>query len=147
MRKALRKAPEEDPEFQIAPMIDVLLVLLVFFMSISTTEVLQSVAGINLAVAKEADQPKKAPGQVIVNVKWDPVGERGTVNVSDKDYPNVNDIMPILQRTRENNPAMRVPVRADRNTKYEFTRSVMLAVSQADVSNITFSVVDKEIPQ
>ena len=40
--KALTRAlPEEDPEFQIAPMIDILLVLLVFFMSIATDQVLQ----------------------------------------------------------------------------------------------------------
>jgi len=30
-RAQTRLAPEEDPEFQIAPMIDILLVLLVFF--------------------------------------------------------------------------------------------------------------------
>src|SRR5437016_5129629 len=40
-RERERKYPaEEEPEFQIAPMIDILLVLLVFFMSISSTEVL-----------------------------------------------------------------------------------------------------------
>ena len=37
-KKKVRKPdPEIDPEFQIAPMIDILLVLLVFFMSISST--------------------------------------------------------------------------------------------------------------
>jgi biopolymer transport protein ExbD len=40
-KKATREMAEEDPEFQIAPMIDILLVLLVFFMSISSTQVLQ----------------------------------------------------------------------------------------------------------
>ena len=46
--------PEEDPEFQIAPMIDILLVLLVFFMAISSTEVLQTNDKVRLPVAKEA---------------------------------------------------------------------------------------------
>ena len=53
-KAATRLPPEEDPEFQIAPMIDILLVLLVFFMSISSTEVLQKTEGINLPVAKDA---------------------------------------------------------------------------------------------
>ena len=146
MRKALRTAPEEDPEFQIAPMIDVLLVLLVFFMSISTTEVLQTVKGINLAVGKNANQPTKAPGQVIVNIKWDPVGDRGEVIISEQPYQNVNDITPILQKAFDNNKNVRVLVRADRQTKYEFTRNLMVAISRANIPNITFSVVDKDIP-
>ena len=76
-RAATRNAPEEDPEFQIAPMIDILLVLLVFFMSISSTEVLQSNRNISLAVAKDAKAPKPTKGgQIIVNVSW------GVINLS-----------------------------------------------------------------
>ena len=51
--------PEVDPEFQIAPMIDILLVLLVFFMSISSTEVLQSNQDVNLPVARDAKESKE----------------------------------------------------------------------------------------
>ena len=59
-RAALRQIPEEDPEFQIAPMIDILLVLLVFFMSISSTEVLQTNDKVKLPIAKDAkDKDKK----------------------------------------------------------------------------------------
>jgi biopolymer transport protein ExbD len=50
-KKRRQPEPEADPEFQIAPMIDILLVLLVFFMSISSTEVLQSNKDIRLPVA------------------------------------------------------------------------------------------------
>jgi len=35
LNKERKNPPEEDPEFQIAPMVDILLFLLVFFMSIS----------------------------------------------------------------------------------------------------------------
>lgn len=147
MRKALRNAPEEDPEFQIAPMIDVLLVLLVFFMSISTTEQLQTLKGINLAVSANANQPTKAPGQVIVNIRWDASSDRGMVVINETEFQNVNDITPILEKALTNNKDVRVLVRADRETKYEFTRNLMLAISRAQIPNITFSVVDKEIPQ
>ena len=55
-RAATRVLPEEDPEFQIAPMIDILLVLLVFFMSIATEQVLQVNKEVILPVAKEAKE-------------------------------------------------------------------------------------------
>jgi len=137
----------EEPEFQIAPMIDVLLVLLVFFISISTTEILQTVKGITLAVAKDAKQPEpgKGAGQVIVNLQWDEAADRGKVIISEREY-NVNEITDILQRAHEKDPTMRVLVRADRTTKYEFVRSTMVAVSRAQIPNITFSTVDKDDP-
>ena len=70
----MRTPPEEDPEFQIAPMIDILLVLLVFFMSISSTQVLQTNEAVKLAVAKEAkDPPSTVDGRVTVNVLWNPL--------------------------------------------------------------------------
>ena len=70
-KTAARTTPEEDPEFQIAPMIDILLVLLVFFMSISTSEVLQVSQNVVLPVAKDAKGKNgRAPAraQVMVNV-------------------------------------------------------------------------------
>jgi biopolymer transport protein ExbD len=70
-RTATRMVPEEDPEFQIAPMIDILLVLLVFFMSITSTEVLQTNDAVRLPVAKDGKDPSKdVDSQVIVNVTW-----------------------------------------------------------------------------
>lgn len=45
---------EGDPEFQIAPMIDALLVLLIFFMSIASTAVNRYDPSIKLPVAADA---------------------------------------------------------------------------------------------
>ncbi len=47
-----------EPEFQIAPMIDVLLVLLIFFMSITTAEVLKVDKNIVLPVSPNANQAR-----------------------------------------------------------------------------------------
>ena len=43
----------DEPEFQIAPMIDVLLVLLIFFMSITTLRVERMDKTVNLPVASQ----------------------------------------------------------------------------------------------
>lgn len=146
-RAATRSPAEEDPEFQIAPMIDILLVLLVFFMSISSTEVLQSNREIPLAVAKEAKQPKKNTGQVIVNVAWQPINNLGSIEVDSQKYATASDLIPRLQSELQKNPMTRVLIRVDRGARWGYEREILRAVGDAGISNVTFSVVDKPGPK
>ncbi|MCX6975239.1 MAG: biopolymer transporter ExbD [Verrucomicrobia bacterium] len=144
-KKKVRKPDHEpDPEFQIAPMIDILLVLLVFFMSISSTEVLQSNKEIHLPIAKEAKEAKDNPGQVIINVTYTPMNDMTGVELDQKDYSSPSDLVPLLQNKVAANPLVRVLIRADREVKYDFVRQVLQAVGQSGIGNVTFSVVDKE---
>lgn len=144
---SVRDMPEEDPDFQIAPMIDVLLVLLVFFMSISSTEVLQSTKNIELPVAADASDASKNKGQAIVNISWLTASDVGTITVDEKAYGAPADLTPLLSERAAANPALRVLIRADKQTRYDFMRAVMVAVAQAKIANVTFSVVDKEAPR
>ncbi len=144
-KKAVRKPdPEADPEFQIAPMIDILLVLLVFFMSISSTEVLQSNKEVNLPVAKEAKSAKDNPGQVIINVTHSEINNATAIEVDQQVYPSPNELVNMLKNRVQANPLLRVLIRADRQVRYDFMRKLLEAVGQAGVGNVTFSVVDKE---
>ena len=143
-KKRRQPEPEADPEFQIAPMIDILLVLLVFFMSISSTEVLQSNKDIRLPVAKDAKDAKENPGQIIVNLAYSPINNGVAISVNDKDYPSPGDLIPVLQNHIQKNPMVRVLIRADRDVRYATMKSMLEAVGKAGIANVTFSVVDKE---
>ncbi len=141
-RKAeLRNSPDEDPDFQIAPMIDVLLVLLVFFMSISSTEVLSSVKGIELPVAAAGKDSEKNAGQVIINVTW--LLGVGGIEISEQRFSSPQDIKRLLTDARTANPLVRVLIRADKTVRFEFMREVMRAAAESGIGNVTFSVVDK----
>src|SRR5689334_6658227 len=121
-KKHVRKPEAEtDPEFQIAPMIDILLVLLVFFMSISTTEDLQQNQNVHLPVAKEAKESKPSPGQCVVNVLFNEINHTASIDV-DGAESNLNDLSNILARRVAKNPQMRVFLRVDKNVVYAFTR-------------------------
>src|SRR6476469_4910179 len=119
-RAAVRSQPEEDPEFQIAPMIDILLVLLVFFMSISSTEILQTNDNVKLPIAKDAKTKENnvAVGQTIVNVLWSPINNVGTIDVDEKQYANADELTPLLAAKINANPSMRVLLRADKQVRY-----------------------------
>ncbi len=141
-KKHVRKAePETDPEFQIAPMIDILLVLLVFFMSISTTEVLQSNRNIQLPVARDASPSKKNVGQTIINVTHSLNGPG--IEIDQQSF-TVAELQGRLQDKVRANPQMRVVIRGDKEVKYEFLRTLLETVGKAGVGNVTFSVASKE---
>ncbi len=140
-----RKNPtEEDPEFQVAPMIDILLVLLVFFMSISSTEVLQSNRDIALPVAMDGKDAGKNPGQIILNVTWVALNNIGGIEVDDVKFPTPDGIIPKLQKAASANPLVRVLIRADKSVRYEYLRNVMKSIAAAGIQNVTFSVVNQE---
>lgn len=143
-KKHVRKAEAEaDPEFQIAPMIDILLVLLVFFMSISSTEVLQTNQNVHLPVAKEAKLSKQFPGQIIVNVLYSTINNAASLDVDGMTVTPA-DLSGLLAKRVALNPQMRVLLRADKDVRYEYTRSLLEAIGKSGVPNVTFAVVDKE---
>ena len=59
-----------EPEFQVAPMIDVLLTILVFFMTITSAQVLKVDKTINLPIAKDAQKKDNSRAETVVNVRW-----------------------------------------------------------------------------
>jgi biopolymer transport protein ExbD len=147
-RASLRQIPEEEPEFQIAPMIDILLVLLVFFMSISSTEVLQTNDRVRLPIAKDAKDKDKAggaqKGQTIINVLWGELNNAGSIEVDEHAYPMPQDIVPLLQQKLSADATARILVRADKKVRYEYMKQLLKAIGTSGGSNVTFSVVDKE---
>lgn len=144
-RAQTRLPPEEDPEFQIAPMIDILLVLLVFFMSISSTEVLQVNKEVTLPVAKDAkDADKASKGQTIVNVMWATLNNAGSLEVDNQKFAQPDQMIGYLQTKTQANPEMRILIRADRNVRYDYLKQVMITAGKAGVGKVTFSVVNKD---
>jgi biopolymer transport protein ExbD len=112
-------------------------------MSISSTELLQSNQDVNLPVAREARESKKNPGQVIVNVLYNPLSTDTMIEVDERAV-DLAQLAPMLQAKVVANPLVRVLVRADKEVRYDFMRSLLETVGKAGVGNVTFSVADKE---
>ena len=135
-----------EPEFQVAPMIDVLLVLLIFFMSITTAEVLKIDKGIVLPVSSHAKKrdTEMAKHELALNVRWDPRETKAYVKVDDKDYPTLSDLVPVLKAKLKADDKLRVIIRGDRALPAIEIQRIMDLVGQGGISDIAFAASNKE---
>ena len=134
-----------EPEFQIAPMIDVLLVLLIFFMSITSAQVLQIDKDIKLPVAPDA---KKKEGKNQIN--------EGAVNVAYKANKaaikfgslswedNLQGLTDRLSEMKRNNPSYRIIIRGDRAVPAVEIQKVMNVIGLAGIDDISFSALNND---
>jgi biopolymer transport protein ExbD len=144
-----------EPEFQIAPMIDVLLVLLVFFISITTMEALRIDQDIKLPVAADAKRAVKERGEVIVNVRWDETLKKArfTLNADKRPIEDIEILTTELgksvaaaKRTIKGgwNPNVRLVIRASKETPSSEISRLMQAGAEAGIADIAFSAASKE---
>lgn len=142
-----------EPEFQIAPMIDVLLVILIFFMTITSTQVLKVDKSIALPIAPHALKKDTARAEAIVNVRWKPETRRAEFVFDDRVYQQASAMVEPLksaritgekQITAEQNPAFRAVIRGDRDVPALYVSQAMNACGEAGIGDISFSAMNRE---
>lgn len=145
-RSSTTSFPDEDPEFQVAPMIDILLVLMTFFMSITSTEVLKTTSKLSmeLAIAPSSKKPEGKPREVVLNVAWNSAKQMGDIEFEEKLLSGPEEATNVIIRRKGNSHEFfQAVIRADGQVPYSFVQQVLAACAGADVDKITFAVVDK----
>ena len=133
---------EGEPEFQIAPMIDVLLVLLIFFMSIATTAVSRYDPSIELPIAPDANKKDDSEGELVFNIAWKPQTQTA-VTTYEEHIVNVDDVVPSLIAHKKANAKARVLVRSDALTPVRYVSAVVEAAAKAGISDVTFATLSR----
>lgn len=133
---------EEDLEFQIAPMIDVLLTVLVFFIMITSASVLRGDQDINLPVAENAAKPSESNSEVILNLHWQ--DSKGWVVMDSARYDKMESLSKELGRLSRNQPKFRAIIRADRTLPAFFVQRVLEACAEGGVVETVFSAVNHD---
>src|SRR3982751_5308634 len=123
----------QHPGIQLAPLVDVLLLLLIFFLL--TWNAARNENELDVKVPKaSAAKEKPAPiGDVIVNVKTD-----GTVVVNRRTL-TVQALTDMLKGIVELNPDQAVVIRGDEAGAYRNVVGVLNVCSQAGVTNVAFA--------
>ena len=131
---------EGDPEFQIAPMVDVLLVLLIFFMSIASTAVNRYDPSIKLPVAADAAKKEDSLSELVFNVAWNVRDETAVTTFEERAVEPAQLISEMARRVALD-PTVRVLIRSDGMTPVRFVNGVVEAAAAAGVIDINFAAV------
>jgi biopolymer transport protein ExbD len=136
-----------EPEFQIAPMIDVLLTLLIFFMSITSAQVLKIDKDIQLPIAPDAKKKdeKNAVNEAALNIRWETAKQEALVTFEDKKYPHaqLEELTTLLTERKSRNLKYRVIIRGDKRLPAVEIQKVMAVIGQAGIDDISFSTLNK----
>jgi biopolymer transport protein ExbD len=142
-------ASDGEPEFQVAPMVDVLLTILVFFMMITSAQVLKVDKTIQLPAAPDAQKMESKRAEVVINVRWLADAKKAQF---DKVYATAAELTPPLKTakaigekkiTRSDNPIFRALIRGDKDVPALYVSQAMNACGEAGISDISFSTLNK----
>lgn len=129
-----------DPEFQVAPMIDVLLVLLIFFMSITTDQVAKIDKSIVLPLAPEAKKRETdLKNEIIINVDWDVTKAVSLVRFGSTLCDPLEKLAEFVTPAKERNPKLKVIIRGDGDTPCVEIQKVIEQLALSGVDDISLS--------
>jgi biopolymer transport protein ExbD len=132
-RRNIRRA-----RIEIIPMIDTIVILLIFYMSFSRFAEAERQAGIQLPIALAGDSFEKLPNQIIVNMS-----SSNNVTVDGRLY-KLNELPGLLRRLQSARPNLNsLVLRANRSLTYQDLSAFMTVCSKAGIADVAFATVPK----
>ena len=134
--------------FQIAPMIDVVFVIMLFFMVMAGAVKVENELNTTLPGTAPTDSQTDMPDEQIINIAAD-----GTVSLNDEPYDsassrNLPNLAATLMRLKQASDASKTPtvitIVSDPQAKYSRTIDVLDVLAVAKIDNVTFTVGEEE---
>ena len=124
------------PTLALTSMLDVIFLMLCFFVTASVFSQWESEISIQLPTAASAEEPDRLPGEIIANIAKD-----GTVRVNGADVSLVQ-LGDKLAKIAKFYPGQAVIIRADKETSYEALVAVIDTCRGAGVWNFSLATAN-----
>ncbi len=135
----LRRHVVSQPlSMQLAPMIDVILFLLAFFLLTWNLARYETDLSVKIPTARNAQDPKQLPGEIVVNVRAD-----GSIWLNQRALSPA-ELEKILKGITASYPDQALVLRADESTNYRAVVTVLDAARAADLWNIAFATARQD---
>ena len=134
----MRLAPkqnDDDLELDMSPMIDMVFLLLIFF--IVASQIIDEKPQVEIPAAVYAKVPEDTTGRVMITVREDERFFMGQVEVS------FEELKERLALEIETDPALRVFIRSDAQTKYKVNEKVMTACAEVGANDLIYAAFEE----
>ena len=134
----MRLAPkqnDDDLELDMSPMIDMVFLLLIFF--IVASQIIDEKPQVEIPSAVYAKVPEDTTGRVMITVREDERFFMGQVEVT------FEELKERLALEIEADPALRVFIRSDAQTKYKVNEKVMTACAEVGANDLIYAAFEE----
>jgi biopolymer transport protein ExbD len=128
-----RKRRSAAPMLALTSMLDVIFLLLCFFVTVSVFSQWESEISIQLPSAVSADQPDRLPGEIIVNLSKD-----GAITVNGRKMTH-DGLKSSLAKVAKFYPGQPVIIRADKASRYDSLIRVIDVCRSAEIWNFSLA--------
>lgn len=128
-----KQASPEPSGFQIAPMVDIVFLLLIFFLVTWNFARYETELDVKVPTAKEGNESRRSAGEVIINVRAD-----GSIVVNRKTV-SAEELGDILRKIAKLYPDQAVILRGDENVDYRHIVTVLDVCRGANIWNVAFA--------
>ena len=137
-RFSISEHQKQAPTIHMAPLIDIVFLTLVFFMTLSVFYQLESEINISVPQAKSSQEITRGPGEVIINVTKE---GKFIINQNELDFAQLTGMLKKVSNIFPNQPVI---IRADKETYHKFVVEVLDSCAQAGIWDISFSTTSME---
>lgn len=132
LRMKFKKKHNKHAEIDMAPLIDMVFLLLIFFMCTATMSQVDLTPDVALPVAPDAKVPDDMRNRGVVNILPD---KRFMISGQIVDQSRM---LTLLKKQFKSNPNTKLYLRADKTVPFVEVKKVMRACAQAGISDIIF---------
>ena len=130
-----KKQHETSAGFQMAPMLDIVFILLIHFMAATLFAKWENKLEITVPTASAETQVSRYRREVIINIDKEGGLFINSIKLSDSRLDE------ILQALRANNPNQPVVIRADQDARHKDVIKVLDLCTRHDIRNVAFSTI------
>lgn len=134
-------ANEDELQVDMSPMIDMVFLLLIFFIVASTVIVVKQDPEVEPPVAKFSKKAKDGKGRIVINVRNDGTFLAETATLTFDDSKAIQEYVKERKATEEAKGLVPIiHLRGDKGVSFRYVRTVIRAAAIAGVDNVIFSV-------